>query len=172
MLLLVFAHDTKQQSTLYSTLTTIDFHVMDFQLQILSATLPTIDLFLSDLPLVHSSSRPGTPAARMRPHVPSAVKKERSRQLSVLVDGFTSSSSRLVGSRQLVDVVEVAADGHHLVGHTDNYTQVQREWGAELGVADIASVEGRLYEGHHRPHGQDTAAFELRRTAVPKGTTD
>ena len=35
-----------------------------------------------------------------------------------------AGSARLVGSRQLVGVVEVAADGHHLVGHNDNYTQV------------------------------------------------
>ena len=73
-----------------------------------------------------STTRPGTPAARMRPHVASDVKKERSRQLSALVDGFSSSSIKLVGSKQLVDVVEVAADGHHLVGHTNNYTQVTR----------------------------------------------
>jgi hypothetical protein len=68
--------------------------------------------------------RPGTPAARMRPRVPTSVVKARSRELTALVEGFTAPSQRLVGTQQLVDVVEVAADGHHLVGHTRNYTQV------------------------------------------------
>jgi threonylcarbamoyladenosine tRNA methylthiotransferase CDKAL1 len=60
----------------------------------------------------------------MRPRVPTSVVKARTRELTALVDGFTAPSQRLVGTRQLVDVVEVAADGHHLVGHTRNYTQV------------------------------------------------
>ncbi|KAF6265384.1 CDK5 regulatory subunit-associated protein 1-like 1-like protein [Scenedesmus sp. NREL 46B-D3] len=67
--------------------------------------------------------RPGTPAARMK-RVPTQLVKERTRQLTKLVDGFSSSCEGLLGSRQRVWVTDVASDGHKLTGHTKNYTQV------------------------------------------------
>jgi threonylcarbamoyladenosine tRNA methylthiotransferase CDKAL1 len=56
--------------------------------------------------------------------VPTHIVKERSRQLTRLVDSFSSSCEVLLGSRQRVWVTDVAADGHKLTGHTKNYTQV------------------------------------------------
>lgn len=67
--------------------------------------------------------RPGTPAARMK-KVPTAEVKRRSREISELVETFTEATQRLVASQQRAVVVEVAADGVHLVAHTKNYTQV------------------------------------------------
>jgi tRNA A37 methylthiotransferase MiaB len=73
--------------------------------------------------LVLVGVRPGTPAARMK-RVPTHIVKERSRQLTRLVDSFSSSCEGLLGSRQRVWVTDVASDGHKLTGHTKNYTQV------------------------------------------------
>ncbi|EIE26794.1 hypothetical protein COCSUDRAFT_35241 [Coccomyxa subellipsoidea C-169] len=70
--------------------------------------------------------RPGTPAARMK-KLPNGVAKARSRALTALVDGFGDCYQRLVGSLQRVCVVELAADGRHLVGHTKSYIQVLLE---------------------------------------------
>lgn len=75
--------------------------------------------------LVLETFRPGTPAARMK-RVPTNIVKERSRQLSKLVETFTGSCATLLGSRQKVWVSDTAADGHHLVGHTKTYTQVEK----------------------------------------------
>lgn len=69
------------------------------------------------------SIRPGTPAARMK-RVPTQVVKERSRQLTKLTDGFSSSCEGLVGSVQRCWVTDVASDGYKLTAHTKNYTQV------------------------------------------------
>lgn len=52
------------------------------------------------------------------------VVKSRSRELTKVVDSFTSCYDVLVGTRQHVTIVDTAADGHHLVGHTDTYCQV------------------------------------------------
>lgn len=68
-------------------------------------------------------ARPGTPAARMK-RVDTAVVKARSRRLTLLVDGFKDAYTPLVGSRQVASVVSTAADGHHLVGHSQSYAQV------------------------------------------------
>ncbi|GFR41988.1 hypothetical protein Agub_g2668, partial [Astrephomene gubernaculifera] len=68
--------------------------------------------------------RPGTPAARMRPRIPGHEAKRLSRQLAAEVDGWGDVYDSLVGSRQVVGVVEVAADGRSLVGHTKSYVQV------------------------------------------------
>ncbi|GAX77899.1 hypothetical protein CEUSTIGMA_g5341.t1 [Chlamydomonas eustigma] len=67
--------------------------------------------------------RPGTPAARME-RVPTTIVKERSRQVSALVEEWQSCYSDLVGTAVKVCVVDVAADGIHLVGHTPSYVQV------------------------------------------------
>ncbi len=55
--------------------------------------------------------------------LPNGVAKARSRALTALVDGFGDCYQRLVGSLQRVCVVELAADGRHLVGHTKSYIQ-------------------------------------------------
>lgn len=66
--------------------------------------------------------RPGTPAARMK-RVDTSVVKARSRRVSALVDGFSDVYAPLVGSRQRCCVVDTAADGTHLVGHSRSYCQ-------------------------------------------------
>ncbi|KAK9824276.1 hypothetical protein WJX72_009107 [[Myrmecia] bisecta] len=70
--------------------------------------------------------RPGTPAARMK-KVPSSKVKQRSREITALVDSLPATCERLVGSVQRVWVVDTAADGHHLVAHTKSYDQVLLE---------------------------------------------
>eukprot|EP00775_Hariotina_reticulata_P009752 gene9752-9910_t len=55
--------------------------------------------------------------------VPTSIVKQRTRQLTALVDSFTGSSEALLGSVQRVWVTGTAADGHHLTGHCKNYTQ-------------------------------------------------
>ena len=57
---------------------------------------------------------------------PNGVAKARSRALTALVESFGDCYSDLVGSRQRLTVVEVAADGRSLVGHTKGYVQVWR----------------------------------------------
>lgn len=57
--------------------------------------------------------------------LPNGVAKARSRALTELVDGFTDCYSHLVGTVQKVSIVEVAADGRHLVGHNKSYVQVE-----------------------------------------------
>ena len=56
--------------------------------------------------------------------VPSAIVKKLSREVSALVESFTHAYSDLVGAHERVCVVDVAADGHHLVAHTKAYIQV------------------------------------------------
>lgn len=58
--------------------------------------------------------------------LPNKVKKERSREVSVLVDSWTDVYAYLVGTTQRCCVVDVAADGRHLVAHSKSYTQVRR----------------------------------------------
>eukprot|EP00955_Chlamydomonas_euryale_P069263 360379-Chlamydomonas_euryale.AAC.3 len=67
--------------------------------------------------------RPGTPAARMR-KVPSSVVKARSRDVTALTDSWADPYAHLLGSTLRVWVVDVAADGVKLVGHTKSYVQV------------------------------------------------
>ncbi|KAK9839714.1 hypothetical protein WJX81_008306 [Elliptochloris bilobata] len=83
-------------------------------------------------------ARPGTPAARMK-KLPNGVAKARSRAMAALVDGFGDAHAHLLGTRQRVVVVERAADGRSLVGHTKCYAQVLLEPVAGLlgGVAAV-----------------------------------
>jgi len=53
------------------------------------------------------------------------VAKARSRAMWALVESFGDAHAHLVGTRQRVVVVERAADGHHLVGHTKCYAQAR-----------------------------------------------
>ncbi|GAB4820559.1 hypothetical protein N2152v2_007605 [Parachlorella kessleri] len=68
-------------------------------------------------------SRPGTPAARMK-KVPSHVVKQRSREVTALVESWTDVYTHLVGTTQRCCCVDVAADGVHVVAHTKHYAQV------------------------------------------------
>ncbi|KAG2495228.1 hypothetical protein HYH03_006502 [Edaphochlamys debaryana] len=104
--------------------------------------------------------RPGTPAARMKPKIPGPVAKQRSRELAAAVDGWTSVYEPLVGTRQRVVVVDVAADGRSLVGHTKSYAQVLLEpqlglmgavVEAEVLSASRWSVKGRVVAWVYRP---------------------
>lgn len=67
--------------------------------------------------------RPGTPAAKWeRP--PAREVAARSRAVAAAVDGVKGAWDHLVGTLQRVWVVDVAADGEKLVGHTRDYAQV------------------------------------------------
>ena len=75
--------------------------------------------------MVLSYASPPAPNPKPRPAVPAHPQvKERSREVSSLVDTWTGSYDQLVGAVQRVWVVDVAADGRHLVGHTKGYVQV------------------------------------------------
>ena len=56
--------------------------------------------------------------------LPNGVAKARSRELTRLVDSFSGCHDDLVGTVQRCTVVDTAADGVHLVGHTKCYAQV------------------------------------------------
>lgn len=56
--------------------------------------------------------------------VATATVKQRSREVTALVESFTDSHEQLVGTVQRVWVVETAAHKDHLVGHTKGYAQV------------------------------------------------
>ena len=58
--------------------------------------------------------------------LPNGVAKARSRAMAALVDGLADAHAHLVGTRQRVVVVERAADGRSLVGHTKCYVQARR----------------------------------------------
>ena len=45
-------------------------------------------------------------------------------QVSALAEEWTSSYKHLIGTLKRVWVVDLATDGHHLVGHTKSYVQV------------------------------------------------
>ncbi|KAG1666851.1 hypothetical protein FOA52_009475 [Chlamydomonas sp. UWO 241] len=70
--------------------------------------------------------RPGTPAARMK-KVPTSVVKDRSRDVTALTESWTDPYAHLLGSCVRVWVVDTAADGVKLVGHTKSYVQVLLE---------------------------------------------
>jgi threonylcarbamoyladenosine tRNA methylthiotransferase CDKAL1 len=96
-------------------------------------------------PSVHCTRfypRPGTPAARYRPRVPTGVQKLRSAAAAAVIEGRDlmlgakeagaekgaawgwSPYRGMVGTVQRVAVVDVASDGVSLVAHAFNYAQV------------------------------------------------
>jgi len=104
--------------------------------------------------------RPGTPAARLRPAVPGAEKKARSRRCAELVDSWADCYAELVGTEQTVWVVDRAPrkGDPRVVGHTRGYVQVllapaPRLLGAVARVrvtgASRWHVEGELVEILH-----------------------
>lgn len=64
------------------------------------------------------------PVKKRCPQVPSAVVKKRSREVTALVESFTDSYTHMIGTQERVWVVDVAADGFHLVAHSKGYVQV------------------------------------------------
>lgn len=58
--------------------------------------------------------------------LPNGVAKARSRAMAALVDGMADAHAHLVSTRQRVLVIERAADGRSLVGHTKGYAQARR----------------------------------------------
>lgn len=115
--------------------------------------------------------RPGTPAARMA-KVPTQVVKARSREVTALVDSWEDAYQHLVGTAQRCWVVDVAADGHHLVGHTKTYAQVLLDPSeCALGaVVDVAiesaarwSARGSVIKVVHAaaPEGEGEAQGEV-----------
>ncbi|XP_047342272.1 threonylcarbamoyladenosine tRNA methylthiotransferase [Impatiens glandulifera] len=93
------------------------------------------------LPQVHISQfypRPGTPAARMK-KVPSAVVKNRSRELTTVFESFTPYDT-MGGKTERIWITDIATDGIHLVGHTKGYIQVLVS-GPETMLGTIAVVK-------------------------------
>lgn len=62
---------------------------------------------------VLSSSKPGTPAARMK-KVPSTIVKKRSRELTSVFEAFTPYNG-MEGRVERIWITEIATDGIHLV---------------------------------------------------------
>ncbi|KAJ1458288.1 hypothetical protein M885DRAFT_436910 [Pelagophyceae sp. CCMP2097] len=69
-------------------------------------------------------ARPGTPAAAMRPRVPTAVVKQRSRALSILVNGLEPYVGLVGTVVECHACADFADGGIRLVAHTKNYTKV------------------------------------------------
>jgi threonylcarbamoyladenosine tRNA methylthiotransferase CDKAL1 len=84
-------------------------------------------------------ARPGTPAARM-PQLPRPLVASRSRAVTEVVDGHVGAWTHLVGTRETVGVVEVAADGASLVAHTRDYAQVLLS-PDECALGDVVTVD-------------------------------
>jgi len=70
-------------------------------------------------------SPPCFPARLLRPCISHRLSRRWSVQVSALTEEWTSSYEHLVGSVKRVWVVDTAADGYHLVGHTKSYVQVR-----------------------------------------------
>ena len=106
------------------------------------------ELDLGGLHVFRYSSRPGTPAARMKGHVYNAVKKRRS---AILLDMSAQMESdfaeSLRGIRQDVlweQVIGASPDGFLHSGYTDNYMRVKAAHPRDLSNV-IASVEMGIY---------------------------
>ena len=124
-------------------------------------------------------ARPGTPAAKFRPRVPTATVKARSRRLSSLVNNF-KPYVHLVG--QTLDCYardELTDEGNRLVAHTKDYVKVLIDFdlrfiGAQLTVRVLKAhrwhVDGVVVDLlqdadiEHRPALQ-AALNRLRRTS-------
>lgn len=107
--------------------------------------------------------RRGTPAAAMKP-ITTNIAKDRTRELTELFNGYHTHDG-LLGSRHLVNVVELAQDGHHVIGHTKAFVQVLidpslAQLGDRVDVEIVAcskfSLTGKVirklsFVGSHRP---------------------
>lgn len=109
-------------------------------------------------PILHISQfypRPGTPAARMPDVIPQPIKKERTRELTSLFESFRPYDDLVGREIKRVLVTDKAPDGHKLLGHPKNYTQVLVQPGddvemmgrmvdVEIVSAGRWSVEGKF----------------------------
>jgi threonylcarbamoyladenosine tRNA methylthiotransferase MtaB len=86
------------------------------------------EMAFAGLHVFRYSRRPGTAAARMRGHVPEAIRKERSARLRALSDTLLQDyASQFAGEELPVlweQVTGATADGFVNVGYTDNYIKV------------------------------------------------
>ena len=60
--------------------------------------------------------------------LPSEVKKQRSREVTLAVDSWVDVYRLLVGSSERCCVVDCAADGVHLVAHNKTHAQASHVW--------------------------------------------
>lgn len=106
-------------------------------------------------------ARPGTPAARMKRVLTQTV-KQRSREVTALVEGWVDVHKHLIGTVQKCCVVDVAADSVHLVGHTKEYTQVllpkdEASLGSVVEAKIVShsrwSVKGHVTKVLYKPSG-------------------
>lgn len=116
--------------------------------------------------------RPGTPAAKMK-RVASQTVKARSRELTKIVDSFTTCYDFLIGTRQHVTIVDSAADGHHLVGHTGTYCQVliPPKVGLLGSTAEVAITKSSRWSVHGELCTTIYAAPQLQRPAARANRT-
>ena len=83
--------------------------------------------------------------------LPTQVAKQRSREVTASVEGWAGSDgmyAALVGSVQRCCVVDTAADGVHLVGHSRSYTQVG---GWSQQVSTVPSGSNLFAQPHATP---------------------
>ena len=99
--------------------------------------------------------------------VPTKIVKQRTRALTALVESFDDCYHHLVGQEMTVWVMDVAADKHHLVGHSKSYTQVllpPQEFllgsvvKAKITSASRWSVKGEVTQWIFNPHGRPSPA--------------
>lgn len=121
--------------------------------------------------------RPGTPAARMK-RVPTEIVKRRSREISSLVESWTDSYESYVGTVQRCMIVEKAADGTSLVGHTKSYAQVLIPPSDEMSllgcIAEVKiisagrwSVKGEVIKVLYSPDSTSSGGMNIFYPPVP-----
>jgi len=127
--------------------------------------------------------RPGTPAARMK-RVRTDIVKARSREITSLVESWTDAHAALVGTAQRCCVIDTAADGLFLVGHSKSYAQVLIAEDAPDGSGSLMgcvvlvritsagrwSVRGEVLEVLYRPPPQ-TSEVSAASTIVSRGAS-
>lgn len=123
--------------------------------------------------------RPGTPAARMK-RVPTNIVKQRTRRLTTLVESFDDGYDALVGEEMKVWVMDTAADGKHLVGHSKSYTQILLPFQedllgsvvkARITSASRWSVKAEVTEWIFNPNKKTTSKAETNNASVTKTET-
>jgi threonylcarbamoyladenosine tRNA methylthiotransferase MtaB len=110
------------------------------------------EMVFAGLHVFRYSQRPGTPAARMRGHLPNDIKKHRSQRLrglsETLAQGF---AEQFIGHRLDVlweQVTGASEDGFHNVGYTDNYIRVACTHPRPLND-QITPARGLSYDARH-----------------------
>ncbi|MDE2951815.1 MAG: tRNA (N(6)-L-threonylcarbamoyladenosine(37)-C(2))-methylthiotransferase MtaB [Chloroflexota bacterium] len=97
------------------------------------------------------SSRPGTPASRMKNQVSSQVMKDRSAELLAISDSMEKNfAARLAGTRQHVlweQITAATPEGFLHSGYTDNYMRVQAVHPSDLSNRICATDLGEFTDG-------------------------